>query len=51
MENAVAGKARTKLKTQIKAAKYQDEKFGLNEAEKLRLELLEHELKRKCNKK
>lgn len=50
MGNAVTGKARTKLKMQIKAAKYQDKKFGLNEAEKIRLELLEQELKRKCKK-
>lgn len=49
MENAIAGKARRKLKDQIKAAKYQDKKFGLNEAEKLRLELLEKELKRRRN--
>ena len=49
--NAIAGKARRKLKMQIKAAKYQDKKFGLNEAEKLRLELLEQELKRKCKEK
>lgn len=49
--NKVQGKARRKLKMQIKAAKYQDTKFGLTEAEKLRLELLENELKRKCNKK
>lgn len=45
--NAIQGKERVKLKMQIKAAKYQDKKFGLNEAEKLRLELLEQELKRK----
>ena len=47
---AVSGIARRKLKMQIKAAKYQDKKFGLNESEKLRLELLEQELKRKCKK-
>ena len=49
--NAIQGKARTRLKMQIKAAKYQDKKFGLNEAEKIRLELLEQELKRKCKEK
>ena len=44
---AISGIARRKLKMQIKAAKYQDKKFGLSEAEKIRLELLEQELKRK----
>lgn len=45
--NKLQGKDRRRVKTSIKAAEYQEKKFGLTEAEKARLEDLRNSLKEK----
>lgn len=45
--NTHTGRDRRKIKTSIKAAEYQEKKFGLTEAEKARLEDLRNSLKEK----
>ena len=48
MGNKITGRARSKLKSKIRSIKHQEKKYGITELEKLKLQDLENELKRKC---